>query len=111
MTVLAPDEYEGIVEVNSDTGSEHVVDIVEQRCSCEHYHFGGDEHGRCAHIYRALWATGAREIPRSVIDAAGQNADPHLGRWCPGEVREEGGEIVEADDGGEIIDSDNIIEA
>jgi len=113
MTVLNPDKYVGVVEVHSNSGNQYLVDLVNRTCDCDGYHYGGDSHGRCAHLWRALWATGVEPIPEDIVDAHGEDADPYLGRWSPGEVREEGDDIVEAesDDGAEILRQDDIIEA
>ena len=110
MSVLDCDEYEDVVEVCSQSGTSYLVDARTGSCECEDALYNLPDDARCKHAVRARWATGRDPIPRALIDAVGQNADPYLGRWCDGEVREEG-DIVETPDDGEILESDNIIEA
>jgi len=113
MTVLVDDPETLQATVASSSGSTYQVDLGMEVCTCPDMQYNLPDGERCKHVWRALWATGVKPIPQDVIDAHGEDADPYLGRWSPGEVREEGDDIVEAeeDDGAEILKQDDIIEA
>ena len=58
--------------VVSQSGAAYLVDLGEGSCTCPDYRYRG---GRCKHLRRVEFATGARQIPDGV-DAV----DPDLGR-------------------------------
>lgn len=58
--------------VVSQSGAEYLVDLRAGTCSCPDYQYRG---GRCKHIRRVEFATGARPIPAGV-----DGVDPDLGR-------------------------------
>lgn len=66
------DDYEDRYVVVSESGAEYLVDLREGTCTCPDYRYRG---GRCKHVRRVEFATGAREIPRWV-----DGVDPDLGR-------------------------------
>jgi len=113
MTVLVNDPETLQATVASLSGEVYRVDLGMEACTCPDMQYNLPDGERCKHVHRALWATGVEPIPEDIVDAHGEDADPYLGRWSPGEVREEGDDIVEAeeDDGAEILKQDDIIEA
>jgi len=114
LTVM-PDavEGEGRVRVVSQSGENYVVDTQTEACECPDFeHRGGDENGRCKHVYRALWATGREALPVALVEQA--EIEPNFGVFVDkSEIRyatADGG-IVAAGDDAELIDEDDECEA
>lgn len=109
LTVM-PDavEGDGIVKVVSQSGEEYLVDAVEERCNCPDFeHRGGDENGRCKHIYRSRWATGRDALPVDLVEAV--EIEPNFGVFVDkSQIRyatPDGG-IVEVEEDVEVLDED-----
>jgi len=99
MTVLVDDPETLQATVASSSGSTYQVDLGMEVCTCPDMQYNLPDGERCKHVWRALWATGVKPIPQDVIDAHGEDADPYLGRWSPGEVREVVRDELAAGDG------------
>lgn len=72
------DGHEDQYVVVSESGSEYFVDLRDGSCSCPDYRYRG---GRCKHIRRVEFATGARAIPAGI-----DGVDPDIGRHLHGPV-------------------------
>lgn len=95
---------DGLYLVVSQSGSEYLVDAREDRCECPDHEYRG---GRCKHLRRVDFATGARPVP---IWADREAIDESLGQHVDGGPRfpaTDGGEIVEAGDDGVILTEDD----
>lgn len=99
--VDAPD----MVRVVSHTGDEYTVGVRDEACTCPDFeHRGGDENGRCKHVYRALWATGREAMPADLVDAA--DVEPNFGAFVDTDavrVATPDGGILEATDDAEVL--------
>lgn len=65
----------GLYTVDSESGSQYLVDIEQEACECRDFEYRGDERP-CKHIRRAQFATGRREIPDWIDE---DDIDPQLG--------------------------------
>jgi hypothetical protein len=110
LTVM-PDgvDARGMVRVVSHTGDEYTVDVRDEACTCPDFeHRGGDENGRCKHVYRALWATGREAMPADLVEAA--DVEPNFGAFVETDevrVAAADGGIVEATDDAEVLTEDD----
>lgn len=70
----------GLFVVVTESGSEYLVDDYEGTCNCPDFKYRRGPDGRCKHLRRVEFATGARPAPEGV------DRDPQLGeqvwRWA-----------------------------
>jgi hypothetical protein len=96
------DGAEGLVLVVSESGSEYVVDIEDERCECPD---AQKRDVRCKHQRRAAFALGAAPIAADA--AAALDLDETLGQHTDADlsfVAADGG-VVRAGDNAELVDT------
>lgn len=80
---------EGLFEVTTASGSEYIVDLVEETCTCPDHEYRGV---RCKHIRRCEFETGRRAIPGWVnIETLDDQLGEHITEGEPRIAMTDGG--------------------